>query len=207
MNEEPIVLRQSFIFWSVIFFMSHAESKNLGTHGPLFPIEEENLLDVIQRKLNAMERSGAVKKLATDLQNKMKQRAENPLVVHHLPRGAELTSRLFDPSVTIKETIKDHKGNLVVQAGRRINPLEYFSWGEPLLIFDGTDPEQVEWAIKAKGKWVLTKGSPFKLAEEHKRWVYFDQGGIIVRKFRITHLPARIIQKDKHLLIEEGMPS
>ena len=42
MKEKPIVLKESFVFFSVLLFMSHASSKDLGVQGPLFAIEEEN---------------------------------------------------------------------------------------------------------------------------------------------------------------------
>lgn len=203
MKEKPIVLKESFLFFSVLFFMSHASSKDLGVQGPLFAIEEENLLVVVQRKLNSLEKSGKIAELNATLQKKMKERAENPVVVHNLTRAPKTTSRLFDPSILTKEAILDHKGNIVVKAGTRMNPLDYLNWGEPLLLIDGTDQEQVEWASKIPGKWVLIKGNPFKIGRENNRWVYFDQGGIIVRRFNLKHLPARISQKGKRLLVEE----
>ncbi len=203
MKEKPIVLKESFVFFSVLFFMSHASSRDLGVQGPLFAIEEENLLAVVQRKLNSLAQSGKITELNTNLQKKMKERAENPVVAHHLPRAFKNRSWLFDPSILTKEAIHDHKGNIVVRARTRMNPLDYLNWGVPLLLIDGTDKEQIEWASKTSGNWVLIKGNPFKIGDENTRWVYFDQGGIIVRKFRLKHLPARISQKEKRLLVEE----
>jgi conjugal transfer pilus assembly protein TraW len=203
MKEKPIVLKESFIFFSVLLFMSHASSKDLGVQGPLFAIEEENLLAAVQRKLNFLAQSGKIDELNSNLQKQMKERAENPPVVHNLPRAPRTVSRLFDPSILTKEAIHDHKGNIVVKAGTRMNPLDYLNWGAPLLLIDGTDQEQIEWASKNTGSWVLTKGNPLKVSDENTRWVYFDQGGIIVRRFNLKHLPARISQKGKRLLVEE----
>ena len=57
--------------------------------------------------------------------------------------------------------------------------------------------------MKEKGDLVLTKGNPFKLMRECDRTVYFDQKGMIVKRFNVKTLPARITQKDKKLFIEE----
>ena len=196
-------MKVKFMLLTILFIMSHASAKDLGVHGSLFPIQEENLMEVIQRKLNTMEKSGKIIQLNDHLQKKMKENAQNPQVVHKLPRAIKTIATLFDPSISMPDDIKDHKGRIVISAGTRVNPLDYLNWGEPLILLDGTDTEQVEWAQKTTGKWILTKGNPFKVGKEADRWVYFDQGGIIVKKFNIQHLPARISQKDKHLLIEE----
>lgn len=196
-------MKGQLMLLTILFFMSHTSGKDLGVHGPLFPIQEENLMEIIQRKLNTMEKSGKIIQLNEHLQKKMKERAENPQVVHKLPQAVKSKARLFDPSLSIPDDIKDHKGRIVIKAGTRVNPLDYLNWGEPLILLDGTDAKQVEWAHKTKGKWILTKGSPFKVGKGDNRWVYFDQGGIIVKRFNVKALPARISQKDKHLLIEE----
>lgn len=196
-------MKEKIMLLTILFFMSHASAKDLGVHGSLFKIEEENLMEVIQRKLNSMEKSGKVIQLNEHIKKRVHENAQNPQSVHSLPRATKYQAKLFDPAISIKQEIKDHQGRIIVRAGTRVNPLDYLNWGEPLILLDGTDAEQVEWAKEASGKWILTKGNPFKIGKATDRWVYFDQGGIIVKRFNVKALPARISQKDKHLLIEE----
>ena len=191
--------------WIIGLLIQGSIAADLGTHGPLFVIEEEDLMEVIQRKLSVLEKTGAIQRLTDQLQRTMASRIENPPGAHLLPQGATVTVRYVDPSIVTKTSIQDHKGRVAVRKGTRLNPLDFLNWGEPLLLFDGTEAEQITWARAHKGTWVLIQGPPFKLSHAHNRWVYFDQGGSIVKRFQITHLPARISQEGKRLRVEEGI--
>ena len=75
--------------------------------------------------------------------------------------------------------------------------------------------EQVAWAIKQhqlamnnhKPKIILVKGTPFEFSKKLNLPVYFDQSGVLVRKFGISQVPARVYQHDKLLLVEELNPT
>ena len=177
-------------------------AKNLGVHGPLFPIEERNLLEVIQEKLLKLEKTGKIKEINKQIIETVRKKAERPTPTI-LPTCVEYAARPFDPTFAVQKTIKDHQGNVIALAGTRINPLDTFKWGEPLLLLDGDNEEQIALAKRLKAKWVLTKGNPFALMKKHKRRIYFDQGGKIVEHFGITAVPSLISQQDKALLIEE----
>ena len=86
-----------------------------------------------------------------------------------------------------------------------VNPLDTVSWGAPLLFLDGDDLDQIAWAKRqdSQAKWVLVKGKPLDLQKQRKRAIYFDQGGLLVRKFGIKQVPCRITQQAKSLKIEE----
>ena len=61
----------------------------------------------------------------------------------------------------------------------------------------------VVWAAQQPGKIILVKGAPLALEKQYHRWFYFDQAGLLTRKFAITQVPARITQFGKMLKIEE----
>ena len=72
-----------------------------------------------------------------------------------------------------------------------------------LLFIDGDDPGQKAWAHskiqkaetrEQKIKLILVKGAPLALSEELGLPVYFDQGGILVKKLGIHHVPAVVRQ-------------
>jgi conjugal transfer pilus assembly protein TraW len=77
------------------------------------------------------------------------------------------------------------------------------SWGTPLLLIDGDDAAQKKLARASHHIVVLVKGSPLGVEKEIGRPVYFDQGGILVRRFGIQAIPARIFQEGMHLVVEE----
>lgn len=180
-------------------------AKNLGVHGPTFVIEERNLLDVIQTKLQHLLKNGKIASINSQILEKVKHAALNPKPTN-LPTTTGYSFRLFDPTYLVKHDITDHKGTIIAKAGTRINPLDQFKWGTPIILINGDDSDQITWAKTMKAKLVLVKGKPFQIAKDKNRRVYFDQGAKIIQHFGITHIPTKISQRGKSLLIEELPP-
>ena len=179
-------------------------AKDCGVHGPLYLIQERSLLGVIQERLKRAEEKGVLKTLQEHVKQKILAGLVKPLKI---PRTQTARSFLFDPTLTVLSDLKDHSGRLIHAQGRTINPLHSLSWGRPLILLDGSDPEQLNWALaQEEAKWVLVAGDPFQLEAELKRPLYFDQGGKIVERFSIQHVPCRISQQGERLLVEELRP-
>jgi conjugal transfer pilus assembly protein TraW len=195
----------SLLFVCAFSSLAALHAKDLGVYGETFPIAEENLLDVIRKKLANMEANGSLAQAQKKIAQKAKEKILKPSPLKGLIKTQTPRHWFYDPSMTIESDIKDHKGNLIASKGDVINPLDMVSWGAPLLFLDGDDPEQIKWAETQHvlSKWVLVKGSPVELEEKLKRPVYFDQAGVLVNKFGIQQVPCRISQKNKKLLVEE----
>ena len=189
----------------LFIILSSVHAKDLGVYGETFPIAEENLLKVIRKKLTSMEADGSIAHAQQEIARKAEEKIRRPSPVKGLIKTQTPRRWFYDPSMTVESDIKDSKGNLIAAKGTIIKPLDKISWGVPLLLFDGDDPEQIAWAKTQPGlaKWVLVKGSPVELEEKLKRPVYFDQAGMLVNKFGIRAVPCRISQKDRKLLVEE----
>ena len=191
-------------------------AKVLDTQGTTFGIKEESLLDVIQDKLRALEgasKEGSFKEGSSqlaDYQKKIQERMirsiEHPKAISGIVAATFYRSRDYNPSLMVDEDIKDHEGRIIVRKGTIVNPLDDRSFGKPLLLIQGEDDAQVNWALKQDAKIVLVNGKPLHLTRTHKKIFYFDQGGILSRKFGISAVPAKISQKGKALLIEEFNP-
>ena len=182
-----------------------ALAKDLGVYGETFPIVEDNLLKVIQHKLQTLQQKGEMASHQQQLVQTVQQKIHNPQAVKGVIPTTVSRTWLYDPSLTVKQDIKDADGKVIVAKDTVINPLDTVSWGVPLLLLDGDDPQQLTWAQNQDpaSKWVLVKGPPLDLEEKLKRSIYFDQGGMLVRKFGIKQVPCRITQQDKALQVEE----
>jgi len=165
------------------------------TYGHTFKIEEENMAEVILKKLpSALE----------DTTEKTIARLKNPPPVPNLQEAREYRAFYFDPIYTVQEEITDLKGNIIAEKGKLINPMEKIEHLQDLILFDGTNPKHIEWAqSQEKAKWILVKGSPLEIEEESDHPVFFDQGGFICQKFAIEKIPTKISKKGSRLLIEE----
>ncbi|HUX79583.1 MAG TPA: type-F conjugative transfer system protein TraW [Alphaproteobacteria bacterium] len=203
-------MRRLFHCISAIFLCFNTDpcaARDCGTHGVIYPIEEEDPIVLIQQKLKAMEERGELKLHNIELQKKTKVAIERPKPVEGMTRASEARVFYYDPTYVVKEDLKDHTGRVFYKKGTKINPLETISLSKGLLFFDGDDPDQKAWAQgeiqKGLVKLILVKGEPLVLSEEMNVPVYFDQGGFLTKKLGIRHVPSLVTQERLRLCIEE----
>ena len=171
-------------------------AKDYGVHGKVFHIEEEDLIDYIRNRIKTLD--------VDKLQEKSTHCLKHPTPVTGLSEAKTYAMHYFDPTVVAKEDVKDGEGNTIIPKGSSYNPLDCFSLTQDLLFFDGDNQEHIAWA-KGCGnqtKWILVKGNPFPLEEEHARPIFFDQHGTLVQKLSIQAIPSRISQEGKRLKVE-----
>lgn len=187
-------------FYALFGFPLHA--KDFGTQGHTFRIQEEDLLEHLKNKLNAITEK-ELSLLGERIKKHYTKMAEEPTPVG-IDEASEYCTYYFDPTITVAKDILDHQGNVIVQQGDIINPLAISPMHGELLFFDGNNESHIQWARQYQGaaKWILVKGKPLKLEEEEGRSIYFDQFGSLTRKLDIHHIPARVSQDKDTLKIK-----
>lgn len=173
--------------------------------GQTWAIQETDLLAHLKTKAAAFTESGALAAWQHDAKRRVRSYVETPPPVVGVTPALEDRSRLFDPSIRVTEDIHDHEGHLIAKAGTLINPLDYVTLSKDLLFVDGRDEAQVTWALAfdRPAKIVLVAGPVLALMREHKRALYFDQKGLLTRRFQIAAVPASVTQDGRHLRIRE----
>lgn len=186
-----------------------AQAANLGTIGPTYPVLEKNLLDVIMARLRAKEASGELRHHEQEARDRAAYAVNNPKPVDGLRRAQVARTSYFDPSFTLQSNVVDSKGAVLFPAGTRKNPLEVVSLSKHLLFFDARDPGQVAKAreliehYQGKVKPILVGGSYLDLMKRWNKPVFYDQEGVLVRKFGIAAVPAIVSQEGQRLRIDE----
>lgn len=172
--------------------------------GSLFEIAEQDMLEMIEERLKKAQETGKLETFEKEVQERIKKSARTPKSLN-LPITKSERTVLVDPSIVIREDIKDHKGIYLAKAGTRLNPLDHIKLSKGLLFIDGDNPKQVDFALKHKESFniVLTGGSPIALEEQHREKFFFDQNGLICKKYGITHSPAKIEQSGNQLQVTE----
>jgi conjugal transfer pilus assembly protein TraW len=199
-------MRKTALFLALLISLSAQAAEQIG---PTYPILEPDMLQEIQRMLREKEKSGELAKLQKEGIERSKRSAEEPKPVENLVRTSRPRTYYWDPSVVAPKTITDPQGRVVVEAGKRMNPLEYVSLTNHLLFFDGRDREQVAKAAEIIRKYegrvkvIMVGGPVLELTRQWKFQVYFDQGGAIVKKLGIRQVPALVSQAGKRLRIDE----
>lgn len=176
-------------------------SKDFGIQGELFPIAEQNLIIVLQQKMNQRLSEEDFSSFFSPIKEKAKH-PRSPLVP---PNATARKTHYYDPTLILSQPITDKTGAILFPKGTKVNPLEHIQLINGLLFLDGSNPSHLEWARSQKDsfKWILVSGNPFELEEQENRPVYFDQQGLSVEKFQIGHIPALVTQDGLLLKIEE----
>ena len=184
-----------------------ANANNKGTLGEVFPIVEEDLAAVIQKKLKDLEVNGRLTEFQKKIQAQVEKGIRRPTPVANITKAKHPRTYLYDPSIVVPHDLKDHQGRIFQKAGTKINPLDMRAFSKPHLFIDGDDQTQVDWALEQRKlnertKIILINGSPLDLSNKYEIPFYFDQGGKITQKLQITEVPSRITQQGKLLLVE-----
>ena len=111
---------------------------DLGVRGPAVAISEADLIEELQRRAAALDmdalREGAIKRFW--------QRA----TFDTLPVVTEPRERTIDPTITASADVVLPDGTKVIEAGASVNPLDHVPFSHRLIVFDASDPRQVETA-------------------------------------------------------------
>lgn len=187
--------------WFLVWLPTTLSGKDFGRMGETFPIEDESLLQFMERSLSKK----AIKGKILESKAALLEIAKNPTPVQGIGISKESKAFLLDPSFKATKDIRDANGTILVKAGTLVNPLESIELSSGLLFLDGDEADQLDWARRqGEGfKWILVKGKPLAIEELEGRPIYFDQRGVYSSWLQVRNTPARVTQKGRHLLIEE----
>ena len=186
-----------------------ARAMDLGVIGPTYEISEPHLLQMIEQRLRAKERSGELGRLEAQVRERGIATVKNPPPVTGLRATDTVRTFYFDPSFTLDRNLLGPQGELLFAAGTRKNPLEVVSLSRHLLFFDARDPRQVGRArqlitlYQGRVKPILVGGSYLDLMQSWRLPVYYDQQGLLTRRLGITQVPALVSQDGLRLRIDE----
>lgn len=185
----------SFLMIMLVLQTSLTSAKNLGVIGPTYPLAETDFLQWIKSRLQEKIQNGEFANWQMEQIQAIKNSADRPEAVAGLTPTPQTRSWLYDPTLTLTHKL--------------LNPLDHVAWTKTLLFYDGDDPEQVAWAkkmnqqLKGQTLLILTKGSVSEQTQLFKQRIYFDQGGKLVSRFNINHVPATVSQEGKQLRVTE----
>lgn len=148
---------------------SVVRASRLRSDGRAFPIIEEDLLAVIETKLKTLEANGGIARLQEQMREQAVRSVRRPKPVDGLSAAISRREWLHDPSAVTDDDVVDQKGNVVIAAGTRVNPLDYVQLRQQLVFVNGDRKAEVDWAVgnytAAGAKIIFVAGSPFELDE------------------------------------------
>lgn len=204
--------RQAAVAVFTLLVTCSAIADDLGTIGPVYDIAERDLIEVIKERLHKMQETGELSRLEEEYKRRVIEGIENPKPIPGIKPTEQARTYYVDPTFTLERNIVDENGRIIYPAGTKVNPFDYDRMSKVLLFFDASDEKQKAFAKRfidessMPVKPILVGGKPLELMREWKKQVYFDQMGILTRRFRITHVPAVVSQEDKRIRVDEVLP-
>lgn len=184
-----------------------SEARDFGQLGQTFPVVEADLLATIEARLQRAQATGEMDRVNAAFAKRVEAKVRRPVPVSGITPAEEARTWDYDPTITLEREIRDHKGQVIAEAGQRINPLDFVSMRQSLVFVDGDDTAQVDWATKRftelNAKIIFVNGSPIESMTARKRRFFFDQEGRLTGKFGIRHTPAVVEQTGKLLHVSE----
>ena len=207
MNARIATLGLALVIGFVLPWVPALDARDHGVMGQTWSIEEVDLLSTIAGRLQTLQANGGIERMQQQLAAKTKERVLRPVPVDGISHATEARKWTYDPSIVVENDIRDHKGNLIAERGRRVNPLDFIQMRADLVFIDGEDAGQLAWATKryatGAAKIIFVAGSPFEQMKVHQRRFFFDQKGQLTSKFGIEHVPAVVRSQGSVLAVEE----
>jgi conjugal transfer pilus assembly protein TraW len=182
-----------------------AVAESLGAYGRTYQIKERDAIDAMKAAAKKKLANGGKEAMIKGAQDRYMASLNNIVTPKGIGATKMSTTRLVDLSETVKETITDGRGNVVVAAGTVINPLAIKPLTKKVYFIDAKDARQLQWVkkgIAANDKVILLGGSIFKASEVLQRHVYMDINGLYGR-MKIRSLPSVVSQEGVKLKVEE----
>lgn len=196
----------SLVLVSIFFIQfspatARASGKDLGVHGRLYEIREEDMLSYVRRKAGEIEMAA----LRESMERKLEESgARHSFVSLDVPSATEKRVRYVDPSVVVRNPLYDHTGAMIFPAGV-INPLDHVPLSKSILVLR---EDQVKRALEETGKpgekaiLLLTDGDIRRASSLAGRMVY-KATPFMLRRLQVEKVPSLVEQEGRKLRIEE----
>ena len=180
---------------------AESSGKDLGVHGRLYEIREEDMLSWVKRKAGGIDMRA--------LRESMEKRLEESYARHSsvsldVPPATEERVRYVDPSVEVKNPLYDHEGEMISPMGV-VNPLDHVSLSKSILILR---EDQLERALEETGEsgknaiLIITDGDMQRASSLAGRIVY-KATPFMLGRFQVEKVPSLVTQKGKKLRVRE----
>ncbi|QDP73722.1 type-F conjugative transfer system protein TraW (plasmid) [Legionella israelensis] len=182
-------------------------AKNLGTTGELWPVKEMSLLKLMESKAAGLNTD----EMARQWQSRAGDYADRPEPLY-LKRGRRSKVHHYTPVASVRDNVTDINGKVIVPSNASVNVLTLLPDYQPeLLFFNADDRAQLLWAhnlsmrLTSNARFILTGGSVAMAEKALNGPVYFDQKGVICKKFGISQMPAIVTRDRMDLVILEPL--
>ncbi len=193
----------AFLALALVFPVSlptaRAAGKDLGVHGRLYEIREEDMLSYVRRKAGGIDMRALRENMTGNL-----ERAHGKLSVVSLgvPPAEEERTRYVNPSVNVPNPVYDLEGKIVSPAGT-VNPLEYVPLSKPILFLREDQVEGLLKKIKEKKPLLLLTDGDVRAASSLAGRTVYRANPLILERLQVDKTPSLVTQEGLRLRVKE----
>ena len=189
-----------FLFASPVAW-AQSPGKDLGIHGKLYEIKEEDMLSYVRRKAGAID----MQALRESMEKKFEESyAEHSLVSLDVPSATEERVRYVDPSVVVRNPLYDHTGKMISPAGI-VNPLDHISLSKSIIVLREDQLKRALKKINGNGEkpiLILTDGD-IQRASSLAGQIVYKASPFMLKRLKIEKVPSLVTQDGRKLRVEE----
>lgn len=178
-----------------------ASGKDLGVHGKLYEIKEEDMLSYIRRKAGEID----MRALRESMEKKLEESyARHSFVSLDIPSATEERVRYVDPSVNVRNPLHDHTGKMIFPAGT-VNPLDHVPLSKSILVLR---EDQVKRALgetdkRSKKPILLLTDGDIRRASSLAGRVVYKASPFMLKRLKIEKVPSLVTREGRKLKIKE----
>ena len=169
---------------------AEASGKDLGVHGKLYEIKEEDMLFYVRRKAGEID----MRALREDMEKELEESyAEHSLVSLDVPSATEERVRYVDLSVNVQNPLYDHTGKMIFPASV-VNPLDHVPLSKSILVLREDQMERALDETDKRGEkpiLLLTDGDIQRASSLAGQMVY-KASPFILKRFKIEKVPSLV---------------
>ena len=195
-----LVLASLFLIQSSLV-PGRASGKDLGVHGKLYEIKEEDMLFYVRRKAGEID----MRALRESMEKRFEESyARHSFVSLNVPSATEERVRYVDPSVRVRNPLYDHAGKMVFPADV-VNPLDHVPLSKSILVLREDQIKRALDETDRRGEkpiLLLTDGDIRRASLLASQMVY-KASSLILKRFKIEKVPSLVTQEGRKLRVEE----
>ncbi len=200
------ILRYIIILCVLTAFAGFVQAKvvNLGTFGKTYPIVEEDMLTMLQKRLSKVDMSKVfTKKKVIEAFHRYEHKLSSDL-----PTVKKGKVYKVNTVYTLNRNIYDGRGNILYPKGYTFDPLNYITVLKTYVILDASDKRQTKWFRKSKyyqsgmSEVLITKGDVLSLENKWSMPIFYASK-YILRRLDIKAVPSVVYEKNGGLYVKE----
>lgn len=193
----------AFLALALVFPVSlpaaRAAGKDLGVHGRLYEIKEEDMLSYIKRKAGGIDMRALRENMTGNLERAHEKLSAVSLGV---PAAEEERTRYVDPTVNAPNPVYDLAGKIVSPAGT-VNPLEHVPLSRPILFFREDQAERLLGEITEKKPVLLLTDGDVRAASSLAGRMVYRASPFILERLQVQKTPSLVTQEGLRLRVKE----